>query len=179
MPEPIRFRLRRTTMKPSVILPCLLAALVLAGCGNESSASQGSSSGTASSNAPEPASNAPSSSASAGAAPATASTIGACAPDAPGVTKATALTTVDLDGDGTPEQVRLTAPDGSCPGVVFAKVGSGYLSAQVPTDGPPVRSAFGVPCRVTTAPCWSPSSSTLGAASSSGRTPPAPTASRS
>ena len=112
--------MRRIAMRNSAIASCLLVVL-LTGCGNESHPAD----------AAAPSGTAP-------------TKIGTCATDAPGVTKATDLARVDLDGDGAPDQVKVTAPDGSCPNVVFAKLPAGYVSAQVPTDGPPVRAAFGV-----------------------------------
>jgi hypothetical protein len=112
-------------MKLSVALPAALLALLAAGCGNDGGGAGGTAGGGSSR-------------------PDVSQQVGACATDSPGVTGATTLTRADLDGDGTPEDVRLTSPQGDCPGVVFAKVGSGYLSAQVPTDGPPVTKAEAV-----------------------------------
>ena len=108
-------------MKHSVIVSCLLAALALSGCGSSDPATVDTSGK-----------------------PGATVKIGPCATDAPGVTKATDLAEVDLDGDGTPDKVKLTSPEGSCPNVVFAELAKGYVSAQVPTDAPPVRAGFGV-----------------------------------
>jgi hypothetical protein len=53
------------------------------------------------------------------------------------------LATVDLDGDGTPETVKVTGGGGDCPNTVFAQVGKRYLAAPADAD-PPVTNAFGV-----------------------------------
>jgi hypothetical protein len=53
-----------------------------------------------------------------------------------------ALAKVDLDGDGTPEDVQAQAT-GKCPGAVAAEVGGNVVSAEI-DDAPPVTSVFGV-----------------------------------
>lgn len=70
--------------------------------------------------------------------------IGQCPPDSPAVEAARTVATVDLDGDGTKEPVRLTAADGDCTNLLFAKLGEGYVFAQLPIGAPPLSSAFGV-----------------------------------
>lgn len=57
------------------------------------------------------------------------------------------LASVDLDGDGTPEQVKLAQPSGSCPATVFALVGGkldGLTSTSQDFEDPPVASAYGI-----------------------------------
>ncbi|RYE81357.1 MAG: hypothetical protein EOO74_00705 [Myxococcales bacterium] len=53
---------------------------------------------------------------------------------------ARALTTLDLDGDGTEEELKLGV-GASCAGVLLAQVGEGHVSGQVSTTAlvPPVR----------------------------------------
>ena len=70
--------------------------------------------------------------------------MGACTADSTEVRDATLLTRADLDGDGSPEEVRLTGSGGACPSMVFAKVGESYVAGQVPADSPPVSEAFAV-----------------------------------
>jgi hypothetical protein len=60
------------------------------------------------------------------------------------VREAKSVASVDVDGDGRVDDVRLTGPSGDCPHVLFAKVADGYVSAEVPTDAPGTTSAFGV-----------------------------------
>ena len=120
----------RTTPLPLPALPLLavLVALVVAGCGSASEEA-GSSAGA---------------SGSASSSPSADTTIEGCAPDSPQLTSARTLTRADLDGDGTREAVRLTAPGGTCGGTVFAQVGDTVLSARLPGDEPPVTSAYAV-----------------------------------
>ena len=120
MPEPLRRRLRPISVTRSVLLPPLLACLVLAGCGDTGTAPRGS----AATQAP--------------------GKVGSCPVDSPAIAAAKPVTRADLDGDGTADDVRLTDPGSACPNLVFARVGRSYLAAQVPADGPPVRTAFGV-----------------------------------
>jgi hypothetical protein len=70
--------------------------------------------------------------------------VGQCPPDAPSVVSARTVATVDLDGDGKTEPVRLTAPDGDCANLLFAQQGDGYVFAQLPVGAPALSSAFGV-----------------------------------
>jgi hypothetical protein len=75
--------------------------------------------------------------------------VGGCAADAPEVEQAETLGAVDLDGDGTPDQVRLTATGGKCGDLLFAELGTGYVATPLSADEPPVGSAFAI------APTWS------------------------
>jgi hypothetical protein len=52
-------------------------------------------------------------------------------------------TKVDLDGDGTPEDVDANAASNDCPGAVSAEVDRNLVSAQI-KDATPVTSVFGV-----------------------------------
>jgi hypothetical protein len=123
MPEPGRLHMRPTTMKTVALV---VAALVLAGCGNQSSGSEDSggtpeSQGTSASQK-----------------------IGACAADSPEVTGARTIASVDLDGDGTPETVKLTGSSGTCANTLFTRVGGGYVSTTLGGDGLPLARAYGV-----------------------------------
>jgi hypothetical protein len=95
--------------------------LVLAGCG---SAQQGGGSKSAGSDAEKGS-----------------SMVGDCSATSDQVTGAKTLVSADLDGDGSPEDVKLTTPGGDCSSTVFAKLGDGYVATAVPT-GPAVTSAF-------------------------------------
>ena len=70
--------------------------------------------------------------------------VGQCPADSPAVVSARTISTADLDGDGTGEAVKLTAPDGDCANLLFAKVGEGFLHARLPIGGPPLSKAFAV-----------------------------------
>ena len=70
--------------------------------------------------------------------------VGQCPVDAPAVVSARTVATVDLSGDGHPDPVKLTALEGDCPGLLFARQGRGFVSAQLPIGGPPVSAAYGV-----------------------------------
>jgi hypothetical protein len=70
--------------------------------------------------------------------------VAGCAPDSAAVTAARRVAEADLDGDGTPEEVRLTTTGSECSGVLFAEVGDGFVWGRVPPGGPPVRASFGV-----------------------------------
>jgi hypothetical protein len=104
------------------LLACLTVLLLLAGCG--SGEQKGGENGAADSSGSTP-------------------MVGKCAADAPEVQVARTLATVDLDGDGTAETVKVTGSGGECPNTVFAKVGSRSFAAPT-DDGPPVTNAFGV-----------------------------------
>ena len=65
-----------------------------------------------------------------------------CPADSPAVVSARTISTADLDGDGKRDAVKLTAPDGDCANVLFAKVGEGFVHAQLPVGGPPLTKAF-------------------------------------
>ncbi len=56
------------------------------------------------------------------------------------MTGAKTVAAVDLDGDGNQEKVRLTANGGECGSTLFAKVGDGYVSTTLDSDGPDVTS---------------------------------------
>jgi hypothetical protein len=70
--------------------------------------------------------------------------VGPCSTDAPGVQAAKTITTVDLDGDGQGEAVKLTKPGGRCANVLFAKVGERYVGTQLEAEQPAVSAAYGV-----------------------------------
>ncbi len=107
------------------MLRALFAALllVLAGCG---SAVQGDGSTKAGSDAAQGS-----------------TMVGDCAADSPLVIGARTVVSADLDGDGTPEAVKLTAAGGDCPSMLFAKVGEGYVASSAPIE-PPLTTAFAV-----------------------------------
>src|SRR5690349_18890479 len=125
MAEPTRATVRPIPMKRLV---AVAAVLVLAGCG---SAEQGSGDDGKEATTPGVA------------------MVGGCAADAPEVQQAKPVGTADLDGDGTADQVKLTAAGGSCGNLLFAKVGTGYVATPLPADDPPVGSVFAI------APTWS------------------------
>ena len=75
--------------------------------------------------------------------PATAK-VGQCPTDAPAVVSARTVATADLDGDGERDAVKLTAPDGDCASMLFAKLGEGFVHAQMPVGGLPLSKAFAV-----------------------------------
>jgi hypothetical protein len=70
--------------------------------------------------------------------------VGECRADSPAVVNARTVAAADLDGDGKGSPVELTEADGDCANTLFAKVGNRYLAAQLPPDGPPLSSAFGI-----------------------------------
>jgi hypothetical protein len=70
--------------------------------------------------------------------------VGRCPADAPAVVGARTVTRADLDGDGRAEAVKLTAADGDCPHLLFAKVSGRYVDAQLPVDAPAVSRAYAV-----------------------------------
>ncbi|MCW2762269.1 MAG: hypothetical protein JWR85_2470 [Marmoricola sp.] len=109
------------------LLACSAAALVallLAGCGSGEPASAGDK--------------------DAGKAEPGSAKVGPCPIDSPAVTSARTIATVDLDGDGQGDPVRLTRPDGDCASLLFAQVGDGFVEAQLPVGEPPLSTAFGV-----------------------------------
>lgn len=127
--RPVRPTGMRTSVTPLARLGAVGLLAALAACG--SPAQDGAAGSGTGSEGGSP-------SASASAPP---RTVGGCAPDDPALRGATRLTRADLDGDGSAEQVRLTAADAAvCPSVIFARAGAGYLSAEAP-DGPPVVAA--------------------------------------
>jgi hypothetical protein len=125
MPEPLGLEPLRSRLRPINMLRALMVVvlLVLAGCGSAEQGSSGSK---------------PGSDQESGAA-----MVGGCAADSAQVTDAKTVATVDLDGDGTAEAVKLTTPGGECNSTLFAKLGEGYVASAVPAD-PPVTGAFGV-----------------------------------
>ena len=124
MPEPAHRRLRPTTMMRTLAgTSMLLVALVCsASCGSESKE------GTSASAKDEP----------------TAAKVGQCPVDSPAVVSARTVATADLDGDGTADAIKLTAPDGDCANVLFAKLGERFVHAQMPIGGLPLSKAFAV-----------------------------------
>ena len=118
MPEPESSLVRPTAMKS---LALLALVLVLAGCGSSPRQGKEGADTTGSE----------------------ASTVGSCAGDSPAVKNARTIASVDLDGDGTAEAVKLTGGGGECANRVFARTGTGFVSSA-PLDGPPVTSASAV-----------------------------------
>jgi len=70
--------------------------------------------------------------------------VGRCPVDSPAVVSARTIATADLDGDGQSEAIKLTAPDGDCASLLFAKLGEGFAHAQMPIGAPPLSEAFAV-----------------------------------
>jgi len=70
--------------------------------------------------------------------------IGRCPADAPAVKAAPTIATVDLDGDGKGEAIKLTKSGGRCATLLFAKLGDRYVGMQLQQDQPPVSAAYGV-----------------------------------
>jgi len=70
--------------------------------------------------------------------------IGRCPADAPAVKAAPTIATVDLDGDGKGEAIKLTKSGGRCATLLFAKLGDRYVGTQLQQDQPPVSAAYGV-----------------------------------
>ena len=68
--------------------------------------------------------------------------MGPCPADAAQVRTATRIASVDLDGDGTADAVKLTDGGGECPHLLFAKLGQGYAAVALGQDEPPVTGAF-------------------------------------
>jgi hypothetical protein len=87
---------------------CLVLLLALSACGNGGST-------------PDAGESAPASSGP--------SALGACTPGDAAITKARTLLTLDLDGDGVAEGVRLSA-GAPCPGVVYAETRSGTVLGE-------------------------------------------------
>ena len=132
MPEPLRRHVRPTPMRRLTRATGRLAAttcagLLLAACGASSAGQE-----------------AERQNAKGGGTPSVAISVGACAADSAVVRDARTLTTADLDGDGTTEDVRLTASGGECPDLLFAKVGESYVVGEIDKNAPPVTKAFAV-----------------------------------
>lgn len=125
MPEPRHAALRLTSMRR--IGTVLAALLVTAACGSvdrEPSSGARTPEATASASSPSPSTPAE-----------------ACAdPAAAG----SAVSSVDLDGDGSEDRVRLVAARGDCPGRLAVTVASTSVQVPLPAGQPPVRTAFGV-----------------------------------
>ena len=102
----------------------LASCLVLAGCG----------SGVEQPNADDTAS----------ATPEAVAKVGRCPADSPALVSARTLARADLDGDGRAEAVKLTAPDGDCPNLMFVELGERYLAAQLPVGAPVVARGYAV-----------------------------------
>ncbi len=66
-----------------------------------------------------------------------------CAPDSAVVRAAARLTEADLDGDGTPDEVRVTGPGGECGDLLVATVGEESLTVPL-ADGPAVTGGYAV-----------------------------------
>jgi hypothetical protein len=120
MPEPSDCRVRPIAMKRAALVAVLL---VLAGCGStgnghaEKKAGQDQRQGSA--------------------------MVGDCSATSDQVTGARTMVSADLDGDGTPEAVKLTQPGGDCSTTLFAELGEGYVATTIAAD-PPVSSSFAV-----------------------------------
>jgi hypothetical protein len=109
----------RTLVRTSMLLAALL---VLASCGSEST------DGKTGAGKDEP----------------TPAKVGQCPVDSPAVVSARTIATADLDGDSKGDAIKLTAPDGDCANVLFAKLGEGFVHAQMPVGAPPLSKAFAV-----------------------------------
>jgi hypothetical protein len=107
-----------------LLLSSALAVLVVAGCGSEEAGSSSGAGGATESAEPQ--------------------TVGSCPVDSPEVTSARTVARADLDGDGTLEAVRLTAPGGDCPNLLFAEVGPTYVTGSLPAGTPALSGAFAV-----------------------------------
>jgi hypothetical protein len=122
MSEPSRELLRPIPMMRT-LLP-LAALLLVAGCGSAESSSA---------DKPE-----------AERTETSTSMVGQCPTDAPAVTSARTVASADLDGDGKDDVVKLTAADGDCANLLFAKVGERYVTTRVPVGEPVLAKAFAV-----------------------------------
>lgn len=133
MLEPLRPRVRLIPMTRALAIP-VLALVLLAGCGSAEQP-KGSSAG----DTPESASPTASPSAS----------VDPCDQSEEGFAIARNLAKVDVNGDGTRDQVGLVEPARSgCPPMVAVNVAAGSvgpgITAEIPAGEPAVRSAFGV-----------------------------------
>ena len=72
------------------------------------------------------------------------SKVGECPVDSPALVSARIIATVDLDGDGQGDSVRLTAADGDCPNLLFAQQHKSYVAARLPVGEPPLTTGFAV-----------------------------------
>jgi hypothetical protein len=121
MAEPSETRVRPIAMKRAAVVAAVL--LVLTGCGSTEKGSTDKTSGEDQQHG--------------------SAMVGDCSATSDQVTGAKTLVSADLDGDGTPEAVKLTRPGGDCSSTLFAKLGEGYVATVVPVD-PPATSAFAV-----------------------------------
>jgi hypothetical protein len=132
--EPAAARTRPTamTLAHTRLAPVALAVLLLSACGSAGQRSGGAEDGTSGGSA---------SSTSAG------TVAGSCGADDPAfdraLDQARTLTKADLEGDGTAEPVRLTAPGGACGNILLA-TGKGTYAVHLPAGEPLVRSAYAV-----------------------------------
>lgn len=69
---------------------------------------------------------------------------GGCATDDAALMGAARLASVDLDGDGGAEDVRLTSADSGCGELLVAEASGGLASVELEPGGPPVTGAFAV-----------------------------------
>jgi hypothetical protein len=132
--EPTRDRVRpihvRTRLKAAaVVIGCLVT---LAGCGSAPAPSAKSFGSPASSPTASP-------TASPAASPA-----GDCASDSVAFAQAELAGSVDLDGDGSADAVRVTTGSTECPARLIAKVGDTYAGGELPGADPAPAKAFGV-----------------------------------
>ena len=107
------------------VLAPALALVLLAGCGSTDQ-------GRDASNAGEPAT------------PSASSSADGCAESEAARSRARVIARVDLDGDGTSDDVALTGPADACPNLLSAVVAGRDVSTSLPDDQPPVGSGFGV-----------------------------------
>ncbi len=136
MLEPTGVRLRPIAMVRTL---CLFAAalLLLTGCG--SNGRPDSNSGTESTGSPTG-----SQGTSPSATPSGSSGPCAAASSSDGSTSVEGLATVDMSGDGTPDQVGISTVEGCPPALVVDLGSAGAVSALLPDRQPAVREAFGV-----------------------------------
>jgi hypothetical protein len=104
-------------------LMSVAALLLLAGCGSAAPSTGDSSAGTSGSSVAK---------------------VGQCPADSPAVSSARTIASLDLDGDGQGDEVKLTNADGDCPDLLFVKHGDAFVSAQLPVGEPPLSTAYGV-----------------------------------
>lgn len=133
MPEPLRPLVRLIRMTRALAIP-VLALVLLAGCGSAAK-SKGDSAGDTRESA------SPSASPSA--------SVDTCDKSEEGLVITRNLAKVDVNGDGTRDQVGLVEPArAGCPPMVAVNVAAGSvgpgITAEIPAGEPAVRSGFGV-----------------------------------
>jgi hypothetical protein len=69
---------------------------------------------------------------------------GGCAADSAAFGQAHLVGSVDVDGDGQADAVKLTTASKECPARLIAKVRNGYLGGELPGDDPATPQVFGV-----------------------------------